>query len=32
MRTESWDFQVKVLTVEEEPAKVTIREQLGEEN
>lgn len=30
--TESWDLQVKVLTLEEEPAKVAKREQLGEEN
>lgn len=32
MRTEPWDFQIKVLTVEEEPAKVAKREQLGEKN
>lgn len=32
MGIECWGLQMKVLTVEEEPAKVAKREQLGEEN
>ena len=32
MRTEPWDLQIKVLAVEEEPAKVVKRDQLDEEN